>query len=295
MAITKPYTFQAGTKARASEVNQDFDILYSEVNRIGTEILNIDIDIQNVDEGKADINGNAGQVFKMADAVDSYDGVNKNFLENAIANVKDYISGYIITKDTDTSIIVSSGSCYDSTFTVVINSTSNITKENTTQSANTIYYIYAISDSSGYNVDILISQSGINPPLPSGYTLFRQIGMYKTDGNSKIEYIYQHNSTTPEVKATIIDTYVNGTSGYNVYSNGYCEQWGFSGQGNPITVTLLKTYKNSNYSILFQQRGSGGGYEYNNSQWVISVNNGSFSYRLGYGDGLYWRTCGYIA
>ena len=58
MAITKPYTFQAGTKARASEVNQDFDILYSEVNRIGTEILNIDIDIQDVSESK-NVNGNA--------------------------------------------------------------------------------------------------------------------------------------------------------------------------------------------------------------------------------------------
>lgn len=38
----------------------------------------------------------------------------------------------------------------------------------------------------------------------------------------------------------IIDTYVNGTSGYNIWSNGYCEQWGVA-TANPIV--FLKTYK----------------------------------------------------
>lgn len=194
MAITKPYTFQAGTKARASEVNQDFDILYSEVNRIDTKILNIDIDIQNIAEGKADINGNAGQVFKMANAVDSYDGVNKNFLENAIANIKDYINGFIISKDTNTSIIVSSGSCYDSTYTVVINSTGNITKENTIQGAGT-RYVHVISDNSGRQVDILISSQSINPALPSGYTKYRLIGSVVVDGNNKITSISYFGNT----------------------------------------------------------------------------------------------------
>ena len=41
MAITKPFTFRAGEKARANEVNQDFDVLYAEVNRIGSEIIGI--------------------------------------------------------------------------------------------------------------------------------------------------------------------------------------------------------------------------------------------------------------
>ena len=38
MAITKPFTFVAGTKARANEVNQDFDVLYSEVNSIDSTL-----------------------------------------------------------------------------------------------------------------------------------------------------------------------------------------------------------------------------------------------------------------
>lgn len=198
MAITKPYTFQAGTKARASEVNQDFDVLYSEANRLGTEILNIELDIQNVADNKADINGNATQVFKMANPMDSYDGVNKNFLENSIANIKDYINGYIITKDTDNTIIISAGSCYNSTYKIMIVSTGNITKQNTTQLANGTYYVYIISDGSGYQVDALITTSSVTPPLPSGYTIFRQIGSYTTNGDNKIDdiYYYGNNNTS---------------------------------------------------------------------------------------------------
>ena len=203
MAITKPYTFQAGTKARAGEVNQDFDILYSEVNRIGTEILNIDVDIQDILSSKADVNGNATQRFQMANPEASYDGVNKTFLENAIANIKDYISGFIISKDTDTSIIVSAGSCYDSTFTTMITSTGNITKENSAQSANATYYVYIISDATGHNVDILITTSSVNPPLPSGYTLFRRIGKYTTDGNGKISTIYSDSNTNVQSKTFV--------------------------------------------------------------------------------------------
>lgn len=267
MAITKPYTFQAGTKARASEVNQDFDILYSEVNRIGTEILNIDIDIQNVAEGKADINGNAGQVFKMADAVDSYDGVNKNVLENSIANMKDYISGFIISKDTNTSIRVSSGSCYDSTFTVVITSTGNITKENTIQGAGT-RYVHAISDSSGRQADILISSQSIDPALPSGYTKYRLIGSIVVDGKNKITSISyfgnksdKNNNTnyitgivTPDYSKGIATTAQTYTAPYDgVYYASYAvnEQrpgyvyvndkeagayWDYEGEGGTVTT-----------------------------------------------------------
>ena len=249
MAITKPYTFVAGTKAKAVEVNADFDVLYTEANRLGTEILNIDLDIQDINSSKADINGNATQRFQLANPENSYDGVNKNYLENSIANIKYYISGYVITKDTDNSIIVSSGSCYDSTFTTIMNSTGNITKENLNQSAGTTYYVYAISDESGYNVDILISQSAINPPLPSGYTLFRQIGSYSTDSDSKISIIksYGNNYNVPSATATIIESYVNGTSGYIVYSNNLCVQWGRQPHGGSRTVTFLLPFRDTNF------------------------------------------------
>lgn len=254
MAITKPYTFQAGTKARAGEVNQDFDILYSEVNRIGTEILNIDVDIQDILASKADVNGNATQRFQMANPEASYDGVNKTFLENAISNIKEYISGYIITKDTENTIIVSPGSCYDSNFATIMISTGNITKENTTQSADTTYYIHAISDNTGRQVDVLISTQSIEPPLPYGYSLYRQIGNFTTDSNGNIAEIiyYGKDLNMPSNVASLTQSYVNGTSGYLVYSNGLKIQWGqLAIAGNAgaqdYTITFLKKFSTTNY------------------------------------------------
>lgn len=49
----------------------------------------------------------------------------------------------------------------------------------------------------------------------------------------------------------VVETYVNGTSGYRIWSDGYCEQWGrvFVEHGSSATVTLLKNYCNTNYSI----------------------------------------------
>ena len=46
MAILKPYTFTAGTKARASEVNANFDALYTEVNSLESRIIDYESQIQ---------------------------------------------------------------------------------------------------------------------------------------------------------------------------------------------------------------------------------------------------------
>lgn len=81
MAITKPFTFVAGTKARANEVNQNFDVLYSEVNSIDSTLTSIDVDIQSLKDDKANINGNASQRFQVAPAVNSYDAVNLSQLK----------------------------------------------------------------------------------------------------------------------------------------------------------------------------------------------------------------------
>lgn len=47
---------------------------------------------------------------------------------------------------------------------------------------------------------------------------------------------------------TIVETYQNGTSWYRVYSDGWCEQGGYSTSSN-VTIKLLKTYANTNYTI----------------------------------------------
>ena len=55
--------------------------------------------------------------------------------------------------------------------------------------------------------------------------------------------------------AVIIETYQNtlSGSGYNLYSNGFCEQWGtqiWATNSATYNVSLLKTYKDTNYFVL---------------------------------------------
>lgn len=55
----------------------------------------------------------------------------------------------------------------------------------------------------------------------------------------------------------VTETYVNGTSWYRIYSDGWCEQGGMSDavkvnaqNGNVRTVTFLKTFRDTNYSAV---------------------------------------------
>lgn len=192
MSIAKPFTFVANTYAKASEVNANFDTVYSQVNSNISAISQNAVDIENLENNKADINGNTAQRFAVADAITDGDAINKRTLRASIANSIDYISGFTITKDSDSpnnTIIVSDGSCYNSTKTVVLNKTNSSTKTNDNQAANATYYVYIIGNATGSQVDILISESGVTPALPSGYTLYRQIGSYTTDSVNKIDTI----------------------------------------------------------------------------------------------------------
>lgn len=50
-------------------------------------------------------------------------------------------------------------------------------------------------------------------------------------------------------------SYVNGTSGYNIWYNGYCEQWGQTST-SPATITFAKTWKDTNFNIIGTETGS---------------------------------------
>lgn len=104
MSIVKPFTFVAGTKAKAGEVNDNFDVLYSQVNSNISELAQINIDIDNIGLNKADVNGNSTQRFSVADAVNNTDAVNKQYmLEHSLPTglilylaVEDIPDGYLL-------------------------------------------------------------------------------------------------------------------------------------------------------------------------------------------------------
>jgi hypothetical protein len=189
MSIVKPYTFVAGNKARANEVNEDFDVLYQQVNANITNIANVEGDVQNLSSTKANVNGDSTQRFAVADPVSSGDAVNKRTLFRQIGNSIDYIGGLTISKDSGSpndTILIDPGAAYDSTKEVVLALGVLTTKQNSPQSANTAYYVYIIGSDSGSSVDILISTEPNVPALPTGYTRYRKIGSYTTDSNGYI-------------------------------------------------------------------------------------------------------------
>ena len=108
--------------------------------------------------------------------------------------------------------------------------------------------------------------------------------------------------------AYITETYLNGGSGYIVYSNGYCEQWGLTNAsaGSSITINYIKTFKDTNYFIAVTPRSNQndtGGY----AEEKIGI-NGTSPYDFGLlttgfrastmnesGTKYAWKASGYLA
>jgi hypothetical protein len=228
MAVIKPYTFVAGTKAKAAEVNEDFDVLYTEVNALGSTVVDYQSQIEQLASEKANVNGNYANRFSVANPTTNYDAVNKQTLFNTISNSLPYIYGLGITKVGDNTISVAAGECYDTTETTLLKLSGNLEKQNQTQAASSSYYVYIIGGAN-VNEDILISTLSLDPNLPDGYTLSRRIGSYTTDSSNKIlqvtnEQVSQYTinnlvaQNIESINADIVPTY---KSGWVTIGSGY--------------------------------------------------------------------------
>ena len=73
-----------------------------------------------------------------------------------------------------------------------------------------------------------------------------------------------------DTKPYLVEAYLNGKSGYNVWSNGLIEQWGMGVTVNgAVKVTLPKSYTDTNYSILTTGRGGVSSV----ATWVVLTRN----------------------
>lgn len=106
-----------------------------------------------------------------------------------------------------------------------------------------------------------------------------------------------------ECKAYITETYVNGTSGYRLYSDKWCEQWGYKPKDSG-TVTLLKEYKDTNYGVLAYVNIKTTNEAYNFcwsgtktvSAFTIGSNAGTLNdaWIISAAGTIYWKAEGYI-
>lgn len=94
----------------------------------------------------------------------------------------------------------------------------------------------------------------------------------------------------------LVQSYVNGTSGYRVYSDGWCEQWGriFVRLDASVSVTFLKPFMNASYYANWiscngkTQNGEGTRACDNLTTTSMSIYNGQDCAML-----ANWYTCGY--
>ena len=108
--------------------------------------------------------------------------------------------------------------------------------------------------------------------------------------------------TRSDCKAYVTDTYVNGTSGYRTWSDGYCEQWGtitsYSSSNGVYkhVVTLLKPYKDANYQVYATPIAASAG---ENTIGVTATGRTAtqitFATASNYTNGTLWKAEGYIA
>lgn len=63
---------------------------------------------------------------------------------------------------------------------------------------------------------------------------------------------YVSTSSLSEAQC-VVETYINGTEWYRVWSDGWCEQGGLTtaGSSSTKTITLLQSYRDSYYTVLF--------------------------------------------
>lgn len=95
----------------------------------------------------------------------------------------------------------------------------------------------------------------------------------------------------------------DGSGGYTLYSDGYCEQWGtyvldVGIAHKSVTQSLYRSYKDTNYyssaSILTISDLNNG---YSWATYTTIVDSGTIQFHVGgrVGDGATWETRGYVA
>ena len=236
MPLDIPYTFIAGTKAKASEVNSNFQAVKTITDQNEVNIAQAEIDITTLQTTKADLNGAIENRFEVADPNGNYDAVNLQTFERLTANTRDYISGFVLSKYSNDTISATPGSCYDSTYEYIFTSDSALQVSQSNLGANATYYVYITGGPDADN-ELVISSSDTTPELPVGATLFRRLGSFKTNSNSEISTV--STDSVYDVQSNPV-----AAGGYLTFPNGVKLMWGRTGNIGPrgaVTVTLPMT------------------------------------------------------
>lgn len=213
-----PYTFIAGTKAKANEVNSNFTSIKQFVDQLESNLATAELDINNLETNKANINGSQDEVFQVADAENNKDAVNLETLRAQTVNSLDVIRGFVPFMSNATTISCTAGNCWDSTYEQMISSSTALSLQDTTLAASATYYIYVCYDKETSSCKLAFSTNSNTPTLPAGYDYFRIVGSFTTNSSGHIDIVSPLGTIQFPSKLT--------TNGYTKLPNGLTFQWG---------------------------------------------------------------------
>lgn len=142
---------------------------------------------------------------------------------------------------------------------------------------------------------LVVANAGV---VPDGWALYYYVGETVQNANLIDAGRMQEQITNINApsRGYLVQSYVNGTSGYRVYSDGWCEQWGRISVGldASVSVTFLKPFMNASY---YANWISCNGYTQNGEGTRACDNLTTTSMRIYNGQDCAmlanWYTCGY--
>lgn len=157
----------------------------------------------------------------------------------------------------------------------------------------------------GLTADPTKSGMVVDTTVPAGWNLYYYVGETVQNANlidaGRFAEELTNKLDKSSIKAYVIQTYINGTSGYRVWSDGYVEQWGKTGFSvGGQTVTLLKPMKDTNYNVFTTIFYNGnfsttGGNSPAHSCVAVSTTQIRISQESSASKCTYWRVYGYLA
>lgn len=202
------YSFTAGTKAVAEQVNTNFTDCINAINLNTSSIETINGQLENLENSSANVNGNSSERFSVADPVLNSDAVNKNYLRNWTSPSRELIDGLSIHKVSDTEVTVTSGSCLDNTHLEILELSSDTTASfEGTQQASTQYDVYITKNKTSQAIEIDVKASGSMPDGDIYY--YRNIGFFYTNSDNVIQFT---QSYTYDINSQTIPDYTKGVN-----------------------------------------------------------------------------------
>lgn len=122
--------------------------------------------------------------------------------------------------------------------------------------------------------------------------------IYMTDSNGNlIPFASDNQGNANTLLRYVIETYQNGTEGYIIYNDGWCEQWGLLTGGGNTSVQYIKEFADTNYNLLVTNNSPtsyGNGIPLRQDGYTTKTTTGFNAYADG---NLYknWRAFGYLA